>query len=97
MTGATKRGGAGRNGGGKSRATKSAKPRPAQDCASRKEVADYIASMLEGMRVLAHQTQLPFLSYLIGIALGEAKGEKVKQDLSALGFDQSHELAGVAL
>ena len=38
--------------------------------------AEYIASMLDGLRQLAVGAQLPFLAYLIGVALEEAKSEK---------------------
>ena len=38
--------------------------------------AEYIASMLEGLRQFAVGAQLPFLAYLIGVALEEAKSEK---------------------
>ncbi len=47
---------------------------------SRKEAADYIASLLEGLRVVAHNAQLQFLAYLIGMALEEAKNEKAVPD-----------------
>jgi hypothetical protein len=45
-----------------------------------KEVADYIASLLEGLRELAQDAQLSFLAYLIGIALEEAQAEKARRD-----------------
>jgi hypothetical protein len=40
------------------------------------EAAEYIASLLEGLRLMAHQAQLPFLAYLISVALEEANNEK---------------------
>jgi hypothetical protein len=43
---------------------------------TRKEAADYIASLLEGLRLVAHNSQLQFLAYLINIALEEANNEK---------------------
>jgi len=43
---------------------------------SRKEAAEYIASLLEGLRLVAHNAQLQFLAYLINVALEEAKNEK---------------------
>ncbi|HUU25268.1 MAG TPA: hypothetical protein VMW68_06850 [Methyloceanibacter sp.] len=47
---------------------------------SRREAAEYIASMLDGLRLVAHQAQLPFLSYLISVAAEEANNEKKKRD-----------------
>jgi hypothetical protein len=46
----------------------------------RQEAAEYIASLLEGLRLVAHHAQLPFLGYLIGVALEEAKDEKSERD-----------------
>lgn len=51
---------------------------------SRTEAAEYIASLLEGLRVLAHNAQLQFLAYLITIALEEAKNEKALSDEARL-------------
>lgn len=42
----------------------------------RGEAAEYIASLLEGLRLVAHRAQLPFLGYLISVALDEANDEK---------------------
>ena len=47
---------------------------------SRKEAAEYIASLLEGLRLVAHNAQLQFLAYLINIALEEANNEKAIPD-----------------
>ncbi len=47
---------------------------------SRKEAAEYIASLLEGLRVVAHNAQLQFLAYLINVALEEANNEKTIPD-----------------
>ncbi len=47
---------------------------------SRREAAEYIASLLEGLRVVAHNAQLQFLAYLINIALEEANNEKAARD-----------------
>ncbi len=47
---------------------------------SRKEAAEYIASLLEGLRVVAHNAQLQFLAYLINVALEEANDEKAIPD-----------------
>ena len=46
---------------------------------NRKEAAEYIATLLEGVRLVAHQAQLPFLTYLISVALEEANSEKSKR------------------
>ena len=43
---------------------------------TRKEAAEYIASMLEGLRAVAHGAQMPFLAYLLNVALEEANNEK---------------------
>ena len=44
------------------------------------EAAEYIASMLEGLRLLAQNAQMPFLAYLINVALEEANNEKSNRD-----------------
>jgi hypothetical protein len=41
-----------------------------------REAADYIGSLLDGLRVVAHNAKLPFLAYLIAVALEEAKSTK---------------------
>lgn len=46
---------------------------------SPKEAAEYIAALLEGLRKVALQSQLPFLAYLLTVALEEANIEKGKQ------------------
>jgi hypothetical protein len=43
---------------------------------TRQEAAEYIASLLEALRLVAHGAQMPFLAYLIGVAHEEAKSEK---------------------
>ncbi len=40
------------------------------------EAADYIGSLLEGLRLMAHNANLPFLAYLIAVAVEEAKSTK---------------------
>jgi hypothetical protein len=47
---------------------------------SRQEAAEYIASLLDGLRRVAHESQLPFLAYLISVALEEANIEKSRRD-----------------
>jgi len=47
---------------------------------SRRETAEYVAAMLEGLRKSAHQAKLPFLAYLISVALEEANNEKQKSE-----------------
>jgi hypothetical protein len=44
------------------------------------EAADYIVSMLEGLHSVAKSAEMPFLAYLIDIALEEAKSQKGHQD-----------------
>ena len=44
------------------------------------EAADYIASMLEGLRLVAQNAQMPFLAYLINVAVEEASSEKTNRD-----------------
>ncbi len=52
---------------------------------SQREAAEYIASLLEGLRVVAHNAQLQFLAYLINIALEEANNEKAVSDEASPG------------
>jgi hypothetical protein len=40
---------------------------------------EIIASLLEGLRLVAHSAQMPFLAYLINVALEEANGEKANR------------------
>ena len=47
---------------------------------TRQEAAEYIASLLEGLKLVAHNAQLSFLAYLITIALEEAQAEKSNRD-----------------
>jgi hypothetical protein len=42
---------------------------------AQQEAAEYIASMLEGLRGVANGAQMPFLAYLLNMAL-EANNEK---------------------
>ena len=51
-----------------------------QFAGSRREGAEYIAVMLESLRLVAHQFQMPFLTYWIGMALEESKSEKRRSD-----------------
>ncbi len=59
---------------GGDRGTPSSMPRM-----TREEAAEYIASLLDGLRVVAHNAELPFLGYLISVALEEAKSAKASQ------------------
>ena len=43
------------------------------------EAAEYVASMLEGLRLVAQNAQMPFLAYLINVALEEANSEKTNR------------------
>ena len=47
---------------------------------SHQETAEYIATLLEALRLTAHQAELSFLSYLISVAQEEANLEKQKSD-----------------
>ena len=47
---------------------------------SPREAAEYISSLLQGLRLLASQAQMPFLAYLLSIALEEANLEKAKRN-----------------
>lgn len=47
---------------------------------SRQEAAEYIAAMLEGLRQVASTARMPFLAYLINIALEEANLERAERD-----------------
>jgi hypothetical protein len=40
------------------------------------EAAEYIASLLEGLKSVANGARMPFLAYLINVALEEARSEK---------------------
>lgn len=46
---------------------------------TRQEAAEYIASLLEGLRGVADGAQMPFLAYLLNMALEEANNEKTTQ------------------
>ena len=41
-----------------------------------REAAEYIASLLEELKLVAKRAEMPFLAYLIAVALEEAKNEK---------------------
>jgi hypothetical protein len=47
---------------------------------TRQEAAEYIASLLKGLRSVASSGQMPFLAYLINVALEEANNEKTNRD-----------------
>jgi hypothetical protein len=40
------------------------------------EAAEYIASLLEGLKLVCHSARMPFLAYSINVALEEANNEK---------------------
>ena len=54
---------------------------------TQQQAAEYIASMLEGLRLVAQNAQMPFLAYLINVALEEANNEKTT---ATEGFASSH-------
>ena len=41
-----------------------------------REAAEYVASLLEGLKLVAKSARMPFLAYLIAVALEEANNEK---------------------
>jgi hypothetical protein len=47
---------------------------------TRQEAAEYISLLLEGLRSVASSGQMPFLAYLINVALEEANNEKTTRD-----------------
>ena len=47
---------------------------------SHQEAAEYIASMLEGLRQVAGGARMPFLAYLINVALEEANLQRAPRD-----------------
>lgn len=51
-----------------------------QPVLSGREAAEYVASLLEGLRLMALRAQLPFLAHLINMALDEANSEKQRVD-----------------
>ena len=53
---------------------------PPEGQLSQKEAAEYIASILEGLTQVASEARMPFLVYLIKMALEEARLEKVQRD-----------------
>jgi hypothetical protein len=44
-----------------------------------REAAEYIASMLEGLHLVAKSAEMPFLAYLIDVALEEANSQKAQR------------------
>ena len=47
---------------------------------TRREAADYIASLLEGLKDVAKCAGLTFIAYLLSVALEAAQEEKAKND-----------------
>lgn len=80
MAAAAGNGGSGRNGGEDAHPAEGRDALPAEGPLSRQEAVEYIASMLDSMRVLAERAGLTFLSYLIGMAQEEANSLKAKRD-----------------
>jgi hypothetical protein len=46
---------------------------------TRRETADYIVGMLQGLHILANKAELPFVAYLIAMALQEAQAERTRE------------------
>ncbi len=53
---------------------------PLEGQLSQKEAAEYITSILEGLTQVASEARMPFLVYLIKMALEEARLEKMQRD-----------------
>jgi hypothetical protein len=47
---------------------------------TRREAADYIAGMLDGLHTIADTANLPFVAYLLAMAKDEAQAEKARED-----------------
>jgi hypothetical protein len=47
---------------------------------TRCEAADYIASLLEGLKAVANTAGLPFIAYLLSVTIEAAQEEKVRKD-----------------
>ena len=44
------------------------------------EASEYIAALLEGLKLVAHNAELPFLAYLLNVALQEAQSQTKNRD-----------------
>ena len=47
---------------------------------SRREAADYIAGMLDGLHEIAFRAELSFIAYLLAMDIEEAQAEKSRED-----------------
>jgi hypothetical protein len=47
---------------------------------TRREAAEYIAGMLDGLHSIANAANLPFIAYLLAMAMEEAQVEKSRED-----------------
>jgi hypothetical protein len=47
---------------------------------TRREAADYIAGMLDGLHSIAYAANLPFIAYLLAMAMEEAQAEKSRDE-----------------
>ncbi len=47
---------------------------------TRREAADYIAGMLDGLHAIANAANLPFIAYLLAMAIEEAQAEKSRDE-----------------
>jgi hypothetical protein len=47
---------------------------------TRREAADYIAGMLDGLHSIAYAADLPFVAYLLAMAMEEAQAEKSRKE-----------------
>lgn len=57
-------------------------PDPSQEAqrATRREAADYIAGLLEGLKTVAKAAGLPFVAYLLAVTIEAAQAEKARDD-----------------
>jgi hypothetical protein len=46
----------------------------------RREAADYNAGMLDGLKSIAHDSGLSFVTYLLAMAIEEAQAEKSREE-----------------
>jgi hypothetical protein len=66
---------------------------------TRREAAEYIAGLLDGLKLIAHEAGLPFIAYLLAMASEEARVEKSRgvRRRSLAATHQRHQLLAVTL
>ena len=45
-----------------------------------REAAEYIAGLLDGLKTIAHEAGLPFIAYLLAMAIEEARVERSRKE-----------------